>query len=73
MNNFQVLSNIFERLDITKYTLFSSILKELNQKKIDSVLKWCKENKSKLKKNGTNFEYKILLKLLLKKVEQNQN
>ena len=35
------------------------ILEDLENKKIDLAMKWCQENKSKLQKINSSFEFKL--------------
>ena len=46
------------------------IYEQLCQGKVDDALAWCKENRSKLSRMGSRFEFKLVLKKYLQKLKE---
>lgn len=60
MGNYSDMAVILNQLELSKFKMFKEITAELSQNKTTKALKWCQINRSALKKNKLNFEYKLL-------------
>ena len=60
LGNYPEMSAVLNQLELSKFKIFKDIAAELSQGKSEKALKWCQINRSALKKNKINFEYKLL-------------
>ena len=72
MNQKMEFDDIFREIEISNYSQFNNIVDELKQKKTEEALKWCSKNRSKLKKVGSDFEFKLLYMQLLSLIKENK-
>jgi hypothetical protein len=50
-----------------------NIFEELRSGYVDEALGWCKENRSKLSRTGSNFEFKLILSKFIRNVIDGKN
>eukprot|EP01117_Protostelium_nocturnum_P018610 TRINITY_DN7822_c0_g1_i2.p1 TRINITY_DN7822_c0_g1~~TRINITY_DN7822_c0_g1_i2.p1 ORF type:complete len:387 (-),score=116.72 TRINITY_DN7822_c0_g1_i2:87-1247(-) len=66
-------SNISELVDIDVFKNAQKISDNLNQRECKEALKWCSENRSKLRKNNSNLEFSLRMQEFIELVRDDKS
>ena len=73
LENFKNLKAVKNGLEFSKYNLFKQIINDLKEKKMDRALDWCRHNRSALKKQNSNIEYRLLANKVINFIKTNKS